>query len=511
LGAIYKIPLGNILGDEGYTYFLSAYNIYNVFLTLATAGLPVALSRMISEANTLGREMQVRRTFSVAFGTFFVLGIFCSIVMYLFPTELAVAIGWPEASQSIWALSPSVLLVCLTSSYRGYCQGHENMTPTTIGQVLETFVKVIVGLLLATLLVRSGKSIPVAAAGAIFGVTVGGFAVLVYMAAYKRRHYRNSTVPIPDIPESRGRILRNLLRIGIPIAIGASILSLINLIDTALVSSRLQDGAGFSYENAKALYGVYGKAQTLYNLPAAFITQLAISVVPAIAACMAKRNTREAFGIAEASLRIATVIALPMGVGLSVLSYPIINVLYPDSNEAGPALLSLLGVAAFFVCIALIQTAILQASGNEKYPMYSMLAGGIAKIIVNWYLVGTPSINIYGAPVGTICCDSIMCLMNFIFICRFLEKRPRFSKIFLRPFISASVMGVTAWGVYFAASRLLGGSDISFGRMAVAMLAAVFAAVIAYIAAVVLTRSITMEDMKLIPKGEKLAKLLKIR
>ena len=150
LGAIYKIPLRNILGDTGYGYFNAAYVIYNVLLTIATAGLPVALSRMISESNTLGRPRQARRIFRVAAATLFVLGLIFSALMFLFPTEMAILlVSKPEITQCVYALSPAVLLVCLTSAFRGYIQGHGNMKPTTVGQVLEVLVKVIVRALTA--------------------------------------------------------------------------------------------------------------------------------------------------------------------------------------------------------------------------------------------------------------------------------------------------------------------------------------------------------------------------
>ena len=191
-----------------------------------------------------------------------------------------------QASRSIFVLSPAVLLVCLTSAYRGYCQGHENMTPTTVGQVLEVLAKVIAGLALAWYLTSAGYSLPTASAGAIFGVTVGSLVALAYMFIYKRRRYASGERG-SDAPESRGKVLRTLLRIGIPITLGSSVLSLINLVDSGLCMGRLQDAAGFTYQEATVLYGVYGKAQTLYNLPASFITPLTISVVPAIAAAMA--------------------------------------------------------------------------------------------------------------------------------------------------------------------------------------------------------------------------------
>ena len=165
LGFIYKVPIANIIGDDGYSMFLATYNVYNVFLTLATAGLPIALSRMISEANAQGRPMQAKRTFTVAWRTFFVIGLACTLIMFLFPNQLADGILHnPDAAPSIRAMSPAVLLVCLVSAYRGYCQGFGNMIPTTVGQVLEVLVKVAVGLVLAYAIMKAGLGKPLASA-----------------------------------------------------------------------------------------------------------------------------------------------------------------------------------------------------------------------------------------------------------------------------------------------------------------------------------------------------------
>ena len=512
LGAVYKIPLGNILGDDGYAHFLTAYNIYNVFLTIATAGLPVALSRLISEANTLNRPAQIQRTFRVAFMTFLVLGAVSTLLMFAFPNQLANAIEDEEAAQSIWALSPAVLLVCLTSTYRGYCQGFGNMTPTTVGQVLEVLVKVVVGLVLAIILTKASKTLPVCSAGAIFGVTVGSLAALVYMFTYKRRFYPQERIENPDTPDSAGKIFGSLMKVGIPITLGSSVLSLITLIDTKLVWSRLQGAAGFTYAATKTLYGVYGKAQTLYNLPAAFITPLTISIVPAIASLIVKRQRKDAAIIAESSLRIATVVSLPMAVGLAVLAYPIVNVLYPNSHEAGPKLLVLLAIASYFVCMALMSNAVLQASGNEIYPVVSMLAGGIVKIAVNWVLVGNPDINIVGAPIGTLCCYVVMCALNYFFMSKCLYKRPKLTRVLVTPAMSCAVMGVSAWAVYALLSKLMShGGELGRIPMALAMAVAICVAVVLYLIMIIFTRSITMDDMKLIPKGEKIGRLLHIK
>lgn len=184
------------------------------------------------------------------------------------------------------ALSPALVLVYLTSTYRGYARAWSNMKPTTVSQILEVAGKVVVGLVLAWSFTRAGKSLPVASAGAIFGVTAGGGFALIYVAIYYHRHYPEKPVADPDVPESAGHILATLLRISIPIALGSSVLSIINLVDTKLIMYRLQTALGYSESYANVLYGVYGKVQTLYNLPAAFVTPMTISIVPAIAAAV---------------------------------------------------------------------------------------------------------------------------------------------------------------------------------------------------------------------------------
>lgn len=510
LGALYKIPLGNMLGDDGYGLFLQAYYVYSLFLTLATAGFPVALSRMISAAQTRGLQMQARRTYQVAWWTFFTLGLLCSSVMFLFPEWLANSlIHSPDAAISIQALAPAVLLCCITATYRGLTQGYGNMTPTTVSQILEVLAKVAAGLALAAYLLKSGYDKPVAVAGAIFGVTVGSLAALLYMLVYKMRNYRFDSLSEPDVPESAGTIFKNLLSIGIPIALGSVALALINLIDAGLCMTRLQSAVGYSYSHAKTLYGVYGKAQTLFNLPAAFITPLTISIVPAISAKLVMNEKGEAGKISEDSLRISMAIALPMGVGLAVLCEPIMNVVYPNAHSSGPLLLCLLGIASVFVCFSLMSTAVLQATGREKLTLYSIVTGGLVKIVVNWFIVAIPAINIYGAAIGTICCYVTMCVLNLIFINRSFEKGLSMKNIFVRPAVPCLIMGVIALGVYYGGMALLGsGSRI---MMALVMCAAIGIAAVVYAAAVIRLRVISAEDMKLIPKGEKIAKLLHMK
>ena len=522
LGAIYKIPLGNILGDEGYSMFISAYSVYNIFFILSTAGFPIALSRLIAEADANGRVKQEAKTFRVALLTFAVIGIAFSLVMFFGSEWLAASyLENPDAAMSIKAMAPAILLVCLVSAYRGYCQGNGNMIPTTVDEVLEVLFKVISGLIISTAVLKAGKGLPSGSAGAILGVSIGSVVSLSYMIIYKRKNYRELAAPYTgsrspdDVPEddelvdSTAKIIKDIIRIGIPIAIGSCIMAILNSVDSKLCMNRLQTAAGFDYKQAKILYGVYGKAQTLFNLPAAFITPLTVSVVPAISAALAKKENAEATKITEDSMRMSAVISLPMGVGLAVLSAPIMNLMYPDSHSAGPGLLSIMGIASFFVCIVLMENAILQASGKERLPMYAMITGSFVKIIVNWFLVANRNINIYGAPIGTLCGYMVMALMNYIFMCRTLESKPVLRNIFARPVICSLLMGICAIGSFKLAETLIGSG--SWLYTAICAVIAIAAAVIVYLVTVIFFRAVTMADMKMIPGGEKVGRLLRMK
>ena len=511
LGAIYKIPIANILGKEGYGMFLAAYNVYNVFYTASTAGIPVAMARLIAAADANGRPLQIRRYYRVGLSTFFVIGFICSGIMFLFPTELAASIDHISAAQSIWALSPAILLCCLMAVIRGFTQGHSNMIPTAVSQILEVLFKLVFGLGLVFVFTKMGKSTPLCCAAAISGVTMGSLIGLLYLLWYKYKHY--GSLPLSadeaDIPDSYKATFKNILLVVIPISIASSVQSVINLIDTKQIMSLLQGAAGFSYESASAMFGVYGEAQTLYNLPGTIISAISVSIVPTIASNFAVHNLKGAKETSEIGLRITAVLALPMAFGLSVLSDPIMNVLYWGEAEGGAGILSFLGLAAFFLCMVVVMTGILQAGGKERLPLVSAVIGGIVKITSNLFLLSNPNINIYGAALSTLLCYIVMAALDFVFLKSCMGEYPNLGKIIPRPLLSTVVMAVCAFTVYRLCNIIIG--TPGHFLMTIYLAVSIGAAVIVYAFMIVFTRSITAEDMKLIPKGEKIAKLLRMK
>ena len=255
IGAVFKIPLRNILGEGGSADFSNAYNIYATMLTISTAGLPVALSKLVSEAYARGRTRQAQRTFNLSLTVFLLLGLVSFSLMWWGNDYLASLLNNPRAAYGIRALAPAVVCVGCLSAFRGYAQGRQYMTPTAVSQILEALCKLVFGLALSLWLLKIGQPDYIAAAGAIGGVTIGTILSLVYMAANYLRH--RPALQSGERCASGRAIVRRLLALAIPITIASSMVSIITLIDTSLVQGQLQNALGYSLDETRALYGNY--------------------------------------------------------------------------------------------------------------------------------------------------------------------------------------------------------------------------------------------------------------
>ena len=517
IGMFYKIPLINIIGEAGAADFNNAYNIYAVLLTVSTAGLPVAVSKLVSEANALNRHNQVRRTFRLALVLFLTLGIISFLVMFFRADALAGMMNDSKAAAGIRALAPAVVCVGCLAALRGYSQGHSNMAPTSVSQIIEALCKLVVGLGLAFWLVKQGKDPDVAAAGAITGVTVGTVVALVYMVLDFFLTRGREDTRGTDRPDSAGSILANILKIAVPITLSSSMVGIVTVIDSSLVQGQLQSALDLTEKASRTLYGNYSGALNIYNLPTSLMAAITASVIPAVSAALARRDRRGAARITGSALRITALLSFPMGVGLFVLGTPIIRLLFPSLNVevAGP-LLSTLGIATPFVCMVLVCNSVLQAHGFINLPVIVMVLGGVVKIVNNYNLVG--AIGIAGAPVGNILCFGLALVLDLVVITRVIPNRPRLLPIFVKPAIASAIMGGAAWAVYGLLSRVLTAEQVNeagetirvVSRMgnALGIFLAIAVAGVVYLVLVVAIRAISKDDLALMPKGEKLARLL---
>ena len=474
---------------------------------ISTTGLPVAMSRMISEARALNNGKQVRQIYRVSLMAFLSIGIIGSALMLIIPKQLANMMENPNAMWSIFALGPAVLFVCYISACRGFFQGQGNMAPTAVSQIIEALCKLFLGLGLAWLVMNRLGDGPLAAAGSIAGVTIGTVLSALYLFCKTRRRTRELS-RAEGQARPAGETLKRLLAIAVPITLGAAGLQIINLFDAATVMNRLINAAGYTQERADVVKGVYNYCQTIFNFPCAFIPCITIAIIPAITNSLTLQDRRGVRSVQNSSLRLMGLIAMPCAVGLIVLAEPIVALLggYTGANlTLATKLMAILGVAVVFNSIVLMTDAIMQAHNHAVIPVINTLIGGIVKVIVNYILVGNPDIAITGAPVGTIACYAVITVLNLIAMRRVLRRNaPKLLPNLWKTTIAAVLMGGATWLAYWGLGR------IGMGR-AVACLGSIVVAVLVYVVLIIVLKVLTYEDCLLLPKGEKIAKILRVR
>ena len=507
IGAFYKIPLKMIIGDQGFGYFNTAYNIYAVLLLISTAGLPIAMSRLISHASALGNYNQVRRIYATARGIFLGLGVVSSGLMMGFAHQLAAFQKQPNAWAAIFCLGPCALLMCVMSTYRGFFQGQGNMRPTSNSQILEAAFKLVVGLVLAYAVMKLTNSVAYAAGAAILGVTVSCLVSVIYLNRQQRPAYRDLPVT-DDVPQSYRSTAKQLLAIAVPITIGSAGLQLLTVIETNLYMGQLLTANGMSQNTADITKGIYDMCYTVFNMPCAFMVPIATSVLPAITSQLATKNHDGAKLTEESAARITGLLSLPCAVGLSILAKPVMALLGGYSQEnlllAGK-LLGVLGINVFFYGVLQYTNVVLQSHGYAHIPVINTLVCGGLKLAVVYLLVGNPAIGILGAPIGMLLCYGCIGIMNLIAIAKVVPQKVNILGNLLRPLLPAALMGVVVWGVYrillqtsFGDSRtLLCGIPVAVGALV-------------YFVGVVLFKVISREDCLLLPKGDKISKILRL-
>jgi len=504
IGALYKIPLNAIIGKQGFGYYSTAYEIYAVLLMISTAGLPVAMSRMISQANALNHTNQVRRIYTTCRSIFLILGIGGSLLMTLFCRQLAAFQNQPDAWAAIGCLGPCMLFICIMSSYRGYFQGQSNMLPTSVSQVIEAVVKLIVGIGLAVVFLKATNSVSLAAGGAILGVTASCLVSSVYLWSRFRKSYAQ-LAPGIDTPETFGTTARQLLTIAIPITLGSAGLQILTALETKIYMGRL---LGMMTQDAADIQrGIYSMAQTIFNMPCAFITPITISIIPAITGHLTLNNTKEARGTEESAVRVMALISMPCAFGLAVLAEPVTALLggYTGTDLALAAqLMAVLGISIIFNALVLVTTAIMQAHGHVTRPVVNMFLGGLVKLAAVFVLTGNPAIGILGTPIGTLLCYLCITVLNIASIRSLIADPPAILKHILRPFAAAAVMGVLTFAAWFGLKAL------GFTSRLILCGAPIAVGVVVYVVLALVFKSITREDCLLLPKGAKIAKLLRL-
>ena len=544
IGALFfKIPLQR-LSTVANGYFSTAYNVYVPIYTVCTAGFPIAVSRMVSESLTFGRYRDVKAIFRVACKVFLLTGTIGTLIMLVVSFIYPDFVGIPNSRLTMLVMAPAILFCCLVSAYRGVYEGSRNMVPTAVSQIVEAVGKLILGLGLAAGAMRYGQwcfeqgkpvfgkvaesmdqatefTLPYVAAGAMVGVTVGSFLALAYiMIRYRKKGIGITRAELAASPRQTPSkdIFRSLLHFAIPVALGTLATQLTNIIDVVSLQKSL---AVVVEKNGEIMQGIYGAAMaatnesdmlgyltgsrdiaiTYVNLVPNITLTFGVSALPVITSAWALKDKKQLRKMVTIVLRMTLLIALPAGIGLSVLAKPIISMIYnPTSAEVAGPLLGVLGWAVIFICLVAPINAMLQAMGRADIPAKIVLVGGAVKLLLNTTLVMNPHINIMGSAYSTLVCYIVMVVLSLLALRRTMKMRLRWRSVFIKPTMAAALCGGAAWG----ADKLL--ALVISPRVATAL--AILVAAIVYVAALFLLKAITRAEILMLPKGQKIAQIL---
>ncbi len=499
LGMLYKLPLANLLREEGMGYFNSAYTVYSFFFLLSTAGLPVAISILVSAAlsqSDRGRR-EALRILRVTIGCFALVGLCICLLLVFLAGQFAEWIGNPPARASIAAIAPALLFVCILSVLRGYFQGCGNMFPTALSQIVEALGKLAFGILLARWAMLRYKDASSAASFAVLGVSIGTFLALVcLLPPWIREGKRAPSISGDEARESALSITKRLWRIALPVTLSSSVMSLAGLLDLFVVLRRLVD-AGYTPGVANALYGSYsGLAVTLANMPTVLITPIACSAVPILSSAIARRRYEVARSVSHTAIRVTVLIAAPCAVGMAVLAGPILRLLFEDAMAEGAApLLTILAPSILFIALSNVSGALLQAMGKVKLPLISMSAGAIVKLISAWFLL--KEYGIQGAPMSTFLCYFVITLMNLVMLAGQRVK------------ISFGIFGIPLFAALCCGAVAIIGQGIWSTRLdGLAVVISAGMGALTYAILIVVMGGITREEWRLIPGGRAICRRL---
>lgn len=494
-GLLFKIPMNYIMGDTGMGYYNSAYSIYTLFYMLSTSGLPVAISVTVSEKRAQGKIGSAKKVFHLALAVFAAIGLLAFALMFFASDKLALLISSELSAMSVAAAAPTILFVCVSGAYRGYFQGCGNMMPTAVSQLIEAIGKLLIGIACALYAIRMGAEIHVVAAYAVFGLTAGSFVGMLYLVITGFVRGDRDLVTEHEIDytsDKTGSIFRRFLAISIPVTLSASVMSLTNTLDTAMIQ-RILILSGMTAEEATSAYGNYTSlAVPLFNLPPVLIYPIAYSLVPVVAAAAGDGKFEAARDKIRVSLKYALIIGLPCAMGLSALSDPILCLLYNDTSaHAAAMLLTLLAPSSLLVCILAITNSVLQGCGKEKMPVISMLAGGGVKLLSGMLLIKLCGIS--GAPMSTFLCYLTVTVMNLAFTVRYTKVRLTPGMLY-KPLLSAVVCSLSAVLVNNILKPALGSSP--------ACVSSVLVAAVVYLTMLILLGEVSLTDIKNIIKSK---------
>ena len=512
IGLLYRVPLTNIIGEEGIGIYSTAYSIYNILLLISSYSLPLAVSRLVAARISLGQYRNARRIF---FGALLFAacsgGLMCAITFFG-ADFFAGVMKMPQASYAIKTLAPTILIMAFLGVFRGYFQGHNTMIPTAFSQIAEQIVNAVVSIAAGYFLFLSGAARDLAegledyysaafgAAGGTIGTGAGAltallFCIVVYIffrRVERIRCHRDRT----GSEEAYSYVMKILIMTILPVLISTTIYQISSVIDQGIFAQYI----GGDYEG---IWGAYsGKYLLMIHVPTAIASSMGSSIIPTLAAAISQNDRKAIVRKTGMAIRFNMIIAIPATVGLAVLAGPIMNLLFTGDNTTATSMMIMGSTAVVFTALSTITNSVLQGIGKIWVPVRNAMISLALHIISLVILLWGFRLGIYGVIIGNILFYVFMCLLNQLSIRRRLKYRQEFTKTFVCPIFSSAIMGLAAalsYQIFYALTH----------SNAFSLILAIVLAIAVYAVMLLVTKGVEEQDLRSFPKGELLIRIAK--
>ena len=506
IGFLYRIPLANIMGNTGNGLYSVSFGIYNIALTLSSYSMPLALSKLLSERLAADRYKDAHKLYRRAFIFAAVMGALACLTVFLGADFFAALYKRDGLARPLRVLAPTTFVVALLGTCRGYYQGHKNMVPTAVSQVIEQIINALVSVYAASYFVKTcevpGDEAALGAMGGTCGTLAGAlFALVMFLFLFwmDRKKIRAEKQGDDEETEDNKLIFRSILLTVIPIIISQSIYQFGYTLDDFLYGN-IMNLKAMDPGHATSLQGVFNtQYNQMVNLPVAVATSMASATLPSIVASYTIGDKTRVSGKIDSVLKINMLIAIPSAVGLAVLADPIMTVLFPGLGEYhdNAVLLLMTGSSAVvFYALSTLSTSILQGCNKMNVPViHSGVSLIIHGIVVSALLYFT-DLNVYALVIGNVTFPLVVCILNIRSIVRLLGYRFDITNVFFKPIIASIAMGLVTKGIY---QWMLSLNDGDRSGKLIGLCVSVVVAMVTYACCLVLTGAFSREELKRMP------------
>ena len=512
IGLIYRIPLYNILGDIGNSYYSTANEIYSIILMISSFSLPLAVSRLMSERIQKGEMRNANRVFLCSMRFAVISGGILALVTYAFAGLITKYVMNVEyAKFGLRVLAPVILIFAITGVFRGFFQGFSNMVPTAISQVIEQIVNALVSIWGAWVLFDYGKSLAAqgenelvapgwGAAGATFG-TVASVTVallfMMYLYARFNRRFRHAVRKDQTVKRESSRYLYRVLILTIlPIILSTLVYNISNVLDQGIFNAVLKS-QNYTEKQYATIWGIYtGRFRVLMSVPLSLASSLGPAVVPSLTAAVAAKDKASAVRTVHSSTRYTMIVTIPCAFGMAALGGPIIQMLFhPTSGmPLSSGIMQAGAIVIILYALSTLTTAILQGLGRLREPLIHNALALVIHVIVLVIMLRYLNLNIYAVLYSNAVFALVVCVLNALTIRRFIFYRQEIKKTYLVPLISSIVMAFGAYAIWYVLHLVFGNS--------IATILAILFGVVIYLISMVAFRGLTEDELKKVPKGD---------